>query len=243
MSKKTKTTKSLRSSVWLGLVLLITLMWGASTAQASLISLNLTTEFSGGTPPEGTTMPWLNATFDDDDTPGSVTLTLTAPNLTDPENVKSWSFNLNPLLDPRDLMFTLSDSSGAFSAPTVLTGDSIDGKDSYKADGDGFFDILIEFAEEDGSDTRFGRGDEAVYTITGISSLTAASFDVVSAPGGGAGAYETAAHVRSIGLNSDSGWVGTGAIAPEPATLMFLAGSSLMAVSARVMRKYRVRVR
>ena len=209
---------SKRNSVWLGLVLFLLLVWGASVAQASLISFDMGIEFSGAWPPEGAA-PWLNATFEDSGV-DEVTLTLSTLNLTDTESVWLWMFNLDPSYDPRDLGFSLSGSTGAFTTPTVYTGDTIDGKNSYHADGDGYFDVKIEFDHTDGPPKRFGDGDGAVFTINGIGGLTAESFDFISELGGGAGQYKTAAHVQSIGPTDDgSGWVST----PEPATLAVLA--------------------
>lgn len=220
--------RSKRNSVWLGLVLFLLLVWGASVGQASLISLDLGIEFSGATPPEGAA-PWLNATFEDTGV-DEVTLTLSTLNLTDTESVWLWMFNLDPSYDPRDLGFSLSGSTGAFSIPTVYTGDTIDGKNSYRADGDGYFDIKIEFDHTDGPPKRFGDGDGAVFTINGIVGLTAESFDFVSESNGGAGEYKTAAHVLSIGPTDDgSGWVST----PEPATLGLLLIGSLALLRRR----------
>ena len=197
-------------------------MWGASTAQASLI-LDLSIEYSGATPPEGTP-PWLNATFNGSG--GEVTLTLSTTNLTDNENVKEWAFNLAPNYDPTNLLFTEVSAlrEGSFSTPDITTGTNF-----WRADGDGYFDILIEFSNKDGLSNRFGVGDRIVYTITGtgMPTLAAESFDFISETGGGSGEYETAAHVGGIGpTDDDSGWVAT----PEPATLAVLALGLLLSL-------------
>ena len=196
-------------------MLFIALVWGASTAQASVI-FDLNIEYSGATPPEGAS-PWLKATFEDSGV-DQVTLTLSTPNLTDKENVKVWMFNLDPDYEPTDLAFS-APSAGDFTAPTVFT--RAIGIDGYKADGDGYFDIKIEFENSGGSASRFGVGDVVVYTITytpGGNVLTADSFDFISEPDGGQGEYKTVAHVGSIGAGADSGWIAT----PEPATLGLL---------------------
>ncbi|GAH74224.1 unnamed protein product, partial [marine sediment metagenome] len=67
--------------------------------QASVVSYDLSIEFSGATPPAGAA-PWLNATFDDGGSAGSVDLTLTAVNLVGSEFVNVWLFNLDPALNP-----------------------------------------------------------------------------------------------------------------------------------------------
>ena len=216
-----------RSSVWLCLMLFTALVWGASTAQASVISFDLSIEFSGATPPEGTP-PWLNATFEDSGV-DQVTLTLSTPNLTDAESVKEWAFNLNPIYDPTDLVFSEPSRTGTFepASPDITTGTNF-----WKADGDGYFDIKIQFSHVDGLSKRFGVGDGVAYTISGIVGLTAESFDFISEPGGGHGGYETAAHVLSIGpTDDDSGWV---TATPEPATLGLLLVAGIVLLRRRV---------
>lgn len=205
----------------------------AGSAHGAVITFSLTEEFSGGTPPEGTVPPpWLTVTLDDgaDDTDGIVTLTLAATNLTDAEFVSPWYLNLDPLLDPASLLFSSPTKTGTFDAPTISTG-----VNKFKADGDGKYDILFAFAtaDKDGGSHRFGVGDSVQYTVTGIASLTAASFNFLSALDGGYGPFLTAARVQSIGSGGDSGWIATGYVggAPEPATLSLLAlgGVALLA--------------
>ncbi|MBN2272676.1 MAG: PEP-CTERM sorting domain-containing protein [Sedimentisphaerales bacterium] len=186
------------------LVSLTTAAWSAT------LSYNLEMEFSGATPPAGAT-PWLNATFDDGGTAGSVTLTLTATNLILDEFVGAWMFNLDPILDPNQLVFSLPTKTGSFDAPVISTS-----VDAYKADGDGYFDIQLDFATGGGASARFGLGEAAQYSITGIGSLTADSFGFLSAIGSGKDPLPTAAHIQSIG--EDSGWI----TVPEPATLALL---------------------
>lgn len=192
--------------------LLMVLSWSASGA---VVSFDLNAEFSGATPPVGAA-PWLNATFDDEDSPGSVILTLTTTNLTGTEFVSEWTFNLDTELAPADLQFSSPTTTGSFDDPVISTG-----VDNFKADGDGYFDIEVAFAKGGGTSKRFDAGDAVEYTITGIDSLTAHSFDFLSAPGGGDhGPFPTAAHVQGIGETGEySGWV----TAPEPATLSLLA--------------------
>jgi len=212
-----------RSSVWLCVMLFIALVWGASTAQASVI-FDLSIEYSDATPPEGTP-PWLNATFEDSVVDDEVTLTLTTTNLTDDESVKEWAFNLDPLLDPTSLGFSAPIKTGSFDAPEITTGTNF-----WLADGDGYFDIKIKFSTADSAAERFGVGDGAVFTISGIVGLTADSFDFISEPDGGQGEYETVAHVQNIGpTDDDSGWVAT----PEPATLGLLLLGGLVLVRRR----------
>jgi hypothetical protein len=189
-----------------------------------VITFALSYEFSGATPPEGLA-PWLTATFDDHDTPGSVDLTLATTNLTDNEFVFEWLFNLDPQLDVSALVFSAPAATGEFADPTLNLA-----VDAFQGDGDGFFDIQVDFDHSGGAPTRFGVGDAAEYSITGISTLTAGSFDFLSAPGGGAGPFPTAAHVGGIGPDDgDSGWISV----PEPATLDVLALGGLALLRRR----------
>jgi hypothetical protein len=210
---------SLRTFVTAAIMLLI-----ASGAEAATVTFSLGIEYSGGTEPEGTP-PWLTATFDDGGSPGSVDLTLETTNLTDAEFVFEWSFNFDPSLDPTALAFSEPVKTGAFTNPKINLG-----VDAFQADGDGSFDIQVEFDNSDGAPSRFGVGDAVEYTIWGPLTLTASWFDFPSATGGGQGMFPTAAHVGAIGpSNSGSGWISV----PEPATLAALAAGLLYVVPRR----------
>jgi hypothetical protein len=206
-------------------------------ARATVITYELNWEFSGAQEPESSIKPWLEATFDDGEIPGSVELKMEATNLTDAEFVGIWAFNFDPSMDPTTL--TLTNVSGVNADTIVL------GTDVFKADGDGSLDIKFEFPGNSANpEDRFGIGDESVWTIVGTS-ITASSFDFLSNPGGGNVTWATAAHVQGIGDNDEgSGWLGghkNGDIppVPEPAT-MLLFGSGLIGL-AGFRRKYRKR--
>ena len=143
-----------------------------------------------------------------------MTLTLTATNLTGTEFVSDWAFNLDPSLDPTALSFAVGSKTGTFDDPTFGTG-----VDAFQEDGGGKYDIEFSFATSGsgGGIHRFGVGESGTYTITGISTLTANSFDFLSATGGGNGVHPTAAHVQGIGAEGSlSGWVS----APEPSAIL-----------------------
>ncbi len=197
---------------------------GTSAAMGGIVTYGLNVEYAGDTPPEGSTPPpWLTAEFDDQGTAGSVVLTMTATNLVKSEAVKVWMFNLDPNMDPNDLVFSAPTKTGTFTDPTIGLG-----ANTFKADGDGYFDINVAFDNSDGADNRFGASEEVSYTITGVAELMADSFYYVSAPdGAGTGLYPTAAHVISIGLNS--GWV----TVPEPCTLSLLGAGALLMLNRR----------
>jgi hypothetical protein len=197
----------------------------AFEATGAVVTFQASYEFSGGTAPTGAP-PWLTASFDDHGATGSVTMTLTATNLTGNEFVSGWYLNLSPALNPGDLVFSSPTKIGSFTDPTVGLG-----ADLFKADGDGSYDILLSFLTSDGLSSRFSAGDSVSYVITGISSLTASSFDClgVEESGAGYGPFPMAAHVQGIGPDSASGWV----TVPEPACICLLLLGGLAAMRRR----------
>ena len=187
----------------------------ASGASGATLTVNLNTEFSGGVNPQGTA-PWATAVFDDSvGGANTVRLTMSASNLVATEFISEWSFNFDPALNPGWLTFT-----------SVNTG-----VDSFKADGDGFFDIRFDFPPPPGNfGAKFTTGEQVIYDLTYSGSpIFAASFNFPSANGGGAGTYVSAAHVQGIS-GTGSGWIGP--VVPEPTSLILigsLAGLGLIA--------------
>jgi hypothetical protein len=200
----------------------------------AIITYDLDSEYSGGTAPAGAG-PWLRARFDDGGSSGSVTMTLTALNLVGSEFVSIWDFNLDPALNPANLVFSAPTKTGTFGNPAVET--SID---AFRAGGSGKYDIEVHFDIAPPAD-RFGPGDSVEYTITGIPSLTASSFSVLNGLGGGHGPFYTAAHVQGIGAGgSYSGWITdeSGDInIPEPASLSVAAAGISMVSMVRLRRR------
>ncbi|MHC4844081.1 MAG: PEP-CTERM sorting domain-containing protein, partial [Planctomycetota bacterium] len=155
---------------------------------------------------------------------------ISAPGLAaNPEKVAGLYFNLDSALDPTQLLFSSSTKTGQFDDPVISLG-----VDSFKADGDGFFDILFDF-DKDGWKRAFNGGDVLEYTIT-LASLTADSFRFLSSPDGDPGEYIVAAHLLSLGAAGDSAWISTIGVdpIPEPATLFLLGFGSIV-----LMRKKR----
>jgi len=155
----------------------------------------------------------LTALFEDT-SPGHVRLTLSAPGLTNNENIDKLYFNLNTNDNPTSLIFSnFSVAQGSFSFPTLD-----EGVNGYKADGDGFFDIRLNFGGS-GLPTWFSQGDVMTCDISGITNLTAADFVYLSAPSGSpVGPFNAAVHLVSIfnpnGHGDTSGYVG--AVGPGP---------------------------
>jgi hypothetical protein len=192
---------------------------------ADTLTFDTSIEFSGGTPPSGAP-PWMRAVFDDGGGSGSVMLTLSNLGLVDMEFVSEWDFNLDPALDPTALVFSAPTKVGMFMDPTISTG-----TDAFQANGDGKYDIQFAFSVSGmmGGALRFGAGESMELTISGIPSLTASSFDFLSAPMGGHGPFPTAAHVQGIGpTGEDSGWV----TVPEPSSLLLVTLYAICAFGA-----------
>lgn len=206
-------------------------------AQATTITLGLDFEFSGGQAPAGST-PWVTAQFDDSvGGPNTVRLTMSAVNLSgygsNPELIAEMSFNFDPALDPTQLTFT------DVSSPTVGTTVVSTGVDAFKADGDGFFDILFDFPPPPGNtSSRFGPGEVVVYDLTYTSPIDVNSFAFLSSMGGGTGSYYAAAHIQNTtgAGTGGSGWIGA-TVVPEPASALLLGGGLL---ALGVWRKRRV---
>ena len=183
-------------------------------ATADTLTVPFLVEYAGDVSPS--TLPWLVATFDDGGTPGSVSLLLDNCNLVGSEFVGVALFNLDPTLSPGDLSFGSPIKTGLFDDPVIGLG-----ANAFSAGGGGVFDIELDFAQSnaDQSAHRFGAGESLTIEITGPS-LTASSFDVVSATQNGDLTLLAAAHVQSLeGHGDGSGWM----TVPEPSTFLLTA--------------------
>ncbi len=201
---------------------------GSASAQ---LTFPLDVEFSGGADPLGPT-PWLSITFDDSFGGATdVRITIDALNLAGSEFASGVYVNFDSALDPTLLSFVAVDNSD--SVPTISTG-----IDAFKADGDGFFDILFDFPTSSGAE--FGSGESVIYDISYTAAIAESSFDFDSAPGGGNGTFKAAAHVQSIGTGGESGWIGsTGALVPEPNSALLLVSGLLGLAFAGSRRRVR----
>ena len=166
---------------------------------------------------------------------GSINITITQSTA----NSVQFSITNNTDGDIDDLYFNNILASTAWGTASGCTQCSaiLFGSDAFKADGDGFYDLQVMFPSSGGSHgpDRFAPGDTVVFTVS-ATGITPESFLAFSAPGGGAGPFQVAAHVISIDSQSgQSGWISDQPV-PEPATLLLL-GSGLVGIAANLRRR------
>jgi hypothetical protein len=213
-------------TLWLCLLLLVVV----PLAQADILTLNFDIEFSGATAPAGSS-PWITATFTD--VVGGVNLKINPVNLVGSEFIGEFSINLNPALNPNNLTFGLVSGQAAGAIQK--------GVDCCKADGDGFFDVMLDYANSGGN--RFTAGETSEYFISGIAGLDVSDFNFTSVNGpAGKTGFLAAAHIQSIGANgNDSGWIAPNPIrnpqgqVPEPSSVLLL--STIVGAVSYGMRK------
>jgi len=198
-----------------------------SFAPVQAATLTLDFNLSFGSDPAGGGPVWLTATFTDAG-PGTVSLNLEVAGNIGEADITQLYFNLDPALDPTSLSFLRISGDGPTAGETVIT----TGVDSFKADGDGFYDILFDF-ETGGESGRFNAGETLEYNITDIG-LTALDFNFLSLDAGGVGPFLAAAKVQSTPLECEFPEVGNDCgsdwIAPNPVpvpTAVWLFGSAL----------------
>ena len=161
---------------------------------------------------------------------GGVRITVTN-NLVDPGAFLS-SLYLNTSVAP------LADAVGTCVNCTATGGQTMAfnfGSDAFQADGDGRYDILIDFSTE--AANRLLAGEVVVFDITSTTvGFTSDSFLVFSAPGGGNGPFRAAAHIQSL-PDGGSDFV-TETEIPEP-TSMLLLGSGLLTLAAGLRKRFK----
>jgi hypothetical protein len=220
------------------LVLLLPLIFSAAGARADSFFYQYTNVYAG-TRPEGSPA-WVNSLFSDVST-GTVQLKISANGLANGEFLSAMFFNLDPSLNPTKLTFNYVGSSGGFALPTIKTG-----ADSFKADGQGKYDIDFTFSQK--ANTEFTGSDYIIYDITSSAfSLTASDFDVLSTAAGGCDEFLAAAEISGIPGTCDTtstGWVAPGVVAlapePQPLALVALGGVLWFAAGWRRIRARRV---
>jgi hypothetical protein len=218
----------------LAVTVVVATLTGA-TASALVVDLGLNTAYTFSGLPGGGGTPWLTATICDAGV-NTVQLTLKAPNLAASEFVSKWLFNLNPSLDPDDLIIAQSATVGSFASPTITPTQGVNYPNNQQnqlgAGGGLLFDFGFGFESSGatGGAQRFTDGDEVTFTITGINGLTVNDFLYTTAKGD-FGPFTSAAHIQGIGQDGNfSAWVGDGVPVPEPTTV--IAGCLLLGILA-----------
>jgi hypothetical protein len=224
-------TKIRSVGVWILVLGALALIPATASADSYTLDFLPTNTFSG-TAPAGT----LSATFSD--VSGGVQLVITS-SLAAGENLDaggSLYFNINPTKSSllSGLNFALTANTGFSQAASVATGEN-----AFKADGDGYYDILFSYAP---STKAFTSGESQTYSITGgaISAFDFANF--FSSPGGGNGTWLSAIHVQNTPSGGQgSAWVGGTpdgfTPVPEPSSLAILAIGAVGLVSYRLRRR------
>lgn len=181
-------------------------------------------------PPDGAG-PWMTAVFDDGDTVGSVTLTLSVAGTVGGAEVTEVYLNVDDAIGAGNLTINSTGGSGPAAGTSHQTG-----TDAFKADADGWYDIL--FSMPNNTDT-FDGGETLTFDIT-ATGLVASSFNFLSTPDpvdpngpflGAAKFASTSGCVTGPGQCSD--WVGA---VPVPAAA-WLFGSGLLVLVGMAKRK------
>jgi hypothetical protein len=208
-----------------------------------MLTMGANFEYSNASAPTGPA-PWITVGIDDHGAVGSVTLTVTATNLTthgsNTESLVELDLNVDPALDPNTLTFALLSTTGAFDLPSINKG-----VDAFHAAADGLYDINMMFTSGGSTSHTFTQGEVIQYTVT-APGLTAQSFNALSAPSGSgnAGPFVFVAHIQNTGSKGNgSGWV-TGesnlaTVVPEPTSLVASLIGAFACVS--LVRRQRMR--
>lgn len=207
----------------------IMMLSAATTASADSVLYEFDGIFSADSVAPSGAVPWVDADFQD--VSGGVLLTISNADLTGGEFLSSMYLNLNTNLNPTSLLFTPQNSltTGTFSSPTINPFPQGTRDSANKADGDGYYDILINFSVSGSDSQRFIGGDSVSYLITGITNLMATDFAYLSDPGNGAGSpgpFYVATQIQGIAGGAYSAWAyprnGPIISVPEPAPIALL---------------------
>lgn len=206
------------------------------SGSAAILEFDSTYLISGTAPttPAPPAVPWLTATFQDIapiNGINAVSLTLSVSSaLPAGQFVSGWYFNFG---------FPGTLPSGNQFAPSLgnpTTASIATETDGFKADGDGYHDILFSFSTANNDASRFTPGETALFILTGPN-VTARSFKYLSTSSW-EGAFYTATHIQGM-AGDNSGWVGSAqvGVVPIPTPLLLLSAGLLGLVAIRRRRK------
>lgn len=224
----------MRTSFGRKICLSLVILTLAAGGRVSAVEMNLDTVFSdGAVSPYNLSGPWLEYRVDNIG-PSSVLFTLRATaSMTGLEKIIRFYFNFSDTLTLADLDFSAPIiNSGSFTVPTIGVG-----VNSFKADGDGRYDVLLSFDTSGGLSSYFGAGDSLSYTLnyTGSGTMTDASFAFFSQQAGLWGPYYAAALIQATPDGGLGGaWIAATTVVPEPAAAaMLIAGLAVLGLRQR----------
>jgi hypothetical protein len=186
-------------------------LWIAGSMEADCaITFAFTDSFSG-TPP-GTASPWLTATLSQFAV-NEVMVTVALPNTLPPGAfLDTLYLNYDPAANASLLAVTGPGINSNNNGPATWAA----GNNQFKADGDGYYDLMLSLPNPSHSAFGLSGSSTASYIIDGPANgqITPLSFyPYTSEKGGGTGQYLIAAHLQGYG---NSAWLDGTVALPEP---------------------------